>query len=127
MASEHLERRVKRYRENLFARYGRRNRAPKVVIGAQHFEICKVDHSGQCPTDIAPKLERELVKIAPLGEKGHDNYVGCCCEVRASNQIILLRPSAPIAAIAFTKALRTRTGEPVRRCRNCREVFGNGI
>ena len=64
------------------------------------------------------------MKIAPLGEKGIDNYVGCCCEVRASNQIIMARPSVPISDLEFTRAIRPRTGQTIRRCQNCRQIFG---
>ncbi|WP_283635733.1 hypothetical protein [Aquaticitalea lipolytica] len=124
MASAALNRRLNKYSEKLFTKYKRSNKIPATIIGAEHKEIQKVDHSGKVPNPISFKLKKELIKIAPLGEKGIDNYVGCCCEVRASNQIILLRHSVPIKDIIFTQAKRPRTRQPVRRCLNCRKIFG---
>jgi hypothetical protein len=124
MASEILQRKVQSFTYNLVSTLGRSNRLPATVIGAEHKKNKVVDQSGCCPSPIARKLEKELIKIAPLGTKGIDNFVGCCCEVRSSNQIILKRITIPISAISFTEALRPRTGQIVRRCRNCRQVFG---
>ena len=123
-ASEILYRKLRKFSEKLFATYKRSNKLPCTIIGAEHKEIKRVDHSGKVPNPLCDKLKRELIKIAPLGTKGIDNYVGCCCEVRASNQIIELRNSVPIKAIVFTKAIRPRTGQTIRRCKNCRQVFG---
>lgn len=124
MASKALERRLSKYSEKLFSKYKRKNKLPATVIGAEHREIQKVDHSGKVPDPICNKLKNELIKIAPLGAKGIDNYVGCCCEVRAANQIILSRLSAPISDIKFTRAIRPRTGQTIKRCQNCRQIFG---
>ena len=124
MASAILNRKLKKFSEKLFTKYKRSNKLPSTVIGAEHKEIKKVDHSGKVPKTICSKLTKELIKIAPLGKKGIDNYVGCCCEIRASNQIILLKHSVPINDIEFTKAHRPRTGQTIRRCQNCRQIFG---
>lgn len=123
MASAILNRKLIKFSEKLFTKHKRSNNLPATIIGAEHREIKKVDHSGKVPDPICNKLRSELIKIAPLGTKGIDNYVGCCCEVRASNQIILLRNSVPINDIEFTRALRPRTGQTIRRCQNCRQVF----
>lgn len=122
--SAHLNRKLQRFSQELFAQYKRSNKLPATIIGAEHNEIRKVDHSGKPPEPLTSKLERELIKIAPIGEKGIDNYVGCCCEVRASNQIIEIRHSVPIEDIIFTRAIRPRTGQTIRRCQNCRQIFG---
>jgi hypothetical protein len=124
MASASLNRKLRKFSEDLFAKYKRSNKLPATIIGVEHREIQAVDHSGKHPNPICAKLERELIKIAPLGEKGIDNYVGCCCEVRASNQIILARLSVPISDLEFTRAIRPRTGQTIRRCQNCRQIFG---
>lgn len=123
-ASAILYRKLRKFSEDLFTKYKRSNKLPATIIGAEHNEIKKVDHSGKPPNPLCVKLERELIKIAPIGTKGIDNYVGCCCEVRASNQIIELRLSVPIEDIIFTRAIRPRTGQTIRRCQNCRQVFG---
>lgn len=124
MASAILARKVKRYREWLFSKYGRNNRIPKTVIGAEYRYKRQVDHSGPCPNSIATKLKLELLKIAPLGTKGIDNYVGCCCEVRSSNKIMITDNRINITDIDFTDALRSKTGQVRKRCANCKAVFG---
>ncbi|SFN57554.1 hypothetical protein SAMN05444143_1256 [Flavobacterium succinicans] len=124
MASATLNRRLRKFSESLFSKYKRSNKLPSTIIGVEHHEIQAVDHSGKYPKDLCTKLETELLKIAPLGEKGIDNYVGCCCEVRASNQLILLRLSIPISDLKFTRAIRPRTGQTIKRCQNCKQVFG---
>jgi hypothetical protein len=124
MASASLHRRLRKFSEDLFSKYKRSNKLPATIIGVEHHKIQVVDHSGKHPDPICSKLEKELIKIAPLGTKGIDNYVGCCCEVRASNQIILSRPSVPISALIFTTAIRPRTGQKIRRCQNCKQIFG---
>lgn len=124
MTSAHLNKKLKQFSQDLFAKHKRSNKLPATIIGAEHREIRVVDHSGKHPNPICSKLERELIKIAPLGTKGIDNYVGCCCEVRTSNQIITLRHSVPIIDIRFTKAIRPRTGQTIKRCQNCKKIFG---
>lgn len=119
-----LNSKLRKFSEDLFLRHKRSNKLPATIIGAEHKEIKKVDHSGQVPNPLSPKLEKELTKIAPLGTKGIDNFVGCCCEVRASNQVIMTKNSVPISDIVFTRAIRPRTGQTIRRCQNCRQVFG---
>lgn len=124
MATEILNRKLKRYSELLYKKYGRSNKLPATIIGAEHNELKKVDHSGKPPKPLANKLMKELIKIAPIGQIGHDYRVGCCCEVRASNQIILKKNSVPIRDIEFTLAKRPRTWQTIRRCLNCKQVFG---
>jgi len=124
MASEILKRKLRVFSQHLFFKYRRTNKLPATIIGAEHKEIKKVNHSGKVPNPMCSKLENELVKIAQLGTKANGNYVGCCCEVRVSNEIIQIRNSVPISAIIFTDAIRPRTGQVIRRCQNCRSVFG---
>jgi len=123
-ASAILNRKVRKLSQDLLALHKRSNKLPATIIGAEHKEIKKVDHSGKAPNPLCNKLKKELIKIAPIGTKGIDNYVGCCCEVRASNQIISIRNSVPIDRIVFTLAKRPRTGQTIRRCQNCKQVFG---
>lgn len=123
MASEILYRKLRAFSENLFSTR-RRNKLPATIIGAEYGRIKEVDHSGKVPDSLCGKLQRELLKLGTIGERGIDNILGCCCEVRASNQIILKSPTTDIERIVFTKALRPRTGQTIRRCQNCRSVFG---
>ncbi len=123
MASEHLRRKVVVYTRDLIAAHGRTNKLPATIIGAEYAGMKKVDCSGRAPTPLSNSLEDALLKIAPIGTKGKDNYVGCCCEVRASNQI-LQRRIAPLKNIQFTDAIRPRTNQVISRCLNCQTVFG---
>lgn len=122
MASELLGRKLRNYSALLLRRVGRRNRLPATVIGAEHGRFAKVDCSGPPPLPIAHRLQKRLERIAPIGSIGMDNYVGCCSEVRASNQIFLVS-AAPIRSIVFTDAIRPRTNQVISRCKNCVTVF----
>lgn len=124
MASGNLKRKLTQLRVDLFKKYGRSNKLPKVIIGAEYLKERAVDHSGKCPTPLATKLETELLKIGPLGSKGYYNFIGSCCEVRSSNQIMLKTKFLKPTDIIFTKAKRTRTGQKKHRCPNCQIVFG---
>lgn len=123
MASEFLKRKLREYSNGLIATHGRTNKLPATIIGAEHGRRRKVDCSGPPPVPMANSLNQALVQIAAIGTKGIDNYVGCCSEVRSSNQILLLEV-APIRNIQFTKAIRPRTNQVINRCQNCQTVFG---
>ena len=124
MASNLLEDKVRIYIDKAWAKYGRSNDLPKTVIGVEYKKMKKVDKSGSVPNPLSLKLQTELVKIAPLGKLGYDNYVGCCCEVKSSNQILLALPRVPITALVFTEAKRPFSGQTIKRCLNCKSVFG---
>ena len=124
MASNILEDKLRIYIDKSWAKYGRSNKLPKTVIGVESKNLKKVDKSGSVPKPLAQKLEVELIKIAPLGTPGHDNFVGCCCEVRSSNQILLIRSSISIKSLVFTDAKRPFSGQTIKRCLNCKSVFG---
>lgn len=126
MASEILKRKLNTYSNNLIAEHGFTNDLPAVIIGAERGALKKVDKSGPVPTPLSPYLRDPLEELGPIGTKGIDYIIGCCCEVRASNQVLIIRPASP-RSIQFTKAIRPRTGQVIPRCRNCRHVFGNGI
>lgn len=125
MASEALRKKLIHYANDLVAEFGRNNKLPATIIGAEYRGKKKTDHSGKVPNPIAPFLKRELEKIAPLGEKGYKYRVGCCCEARASNQILLELTLLPtLKSIRFTNAIRPRTNQIINRCQNCQTVFG---
>ena len=122
--SKILEKKLRAYQKTLIKTFESSNRKPKVIIGVEHKNLRSTDKSGPVPTTLAPKLEKELIKIAPLGQKGHKYSVGCCCEVSSSNKLILKRPSIPIADLVFTDAIRVFSGQRKARCQNCKDVFG---
>ncbi|RYE38381.1 MAG: hypothetical protein EOP48_27190 [Sphingobacteriales bacterium] len=88
-----------------------------------------MDRSGKIPNPISDRLKNELEKIAPLGSIGIKYPVGCCCEVRSSNQILsdlspLQEKLVRLKSIKFTDAIRPRTNQIINRCENCKTVFG---
>lgn len=122
MPSEILKRKLRYYKAKMITHYRATNNIPATIIGAEHGNLKKVDRSGPPPEHIALNLESALVQIAPIGTKGLDNYVGCCAEVRSSNQILSIQ-IAPLSNIDFTDAIRPRTNQVIRRCQNCNQVF----
>jgi hypothetical protein len=97
---------------------------PAALIGAWHSSDYCTDTEGPVPIPLAPVLETSLQTIAPLRSKVNGNYIGCCCEVRSSNQILEPKRYLSITDISFTPAIRPRTMQIVPRCRNCVTVFG---
>lgn len=71
----------------------------------------------------------KLKMIGVIGGKsivdGCDNEVGRCAEVKVANTILEKDKKATITSIEFTRAIRPRTLEPLKRCGNCIAVFGD--
>lgn len=103
----------------------KKNRLPATIIGAEHGKSKEIACSGSPPYPLAKSLEHKLTKIAPIGQIGIDNYIGCCSEVHSSNQIMVKHPHflSP-KKISFTNAIRPRTKKIISRCKNCKKVFG---
>jgi hypothetical protein len=124
-ASDTLVRKRDEHARALRERFHRRNRLPGAAIGTEYGSIKEVDHSGPYPVPLSNKLQQELIKIAPLGKEGLcKNRVGCCCEVRAANELITKRSFLRIDQLVFTDAIRPQTGQFLKRCANCIAVFG---
>jgi hypothetical protein len=126
MASQTLIRKLNNYSNTLIARFGRNNKLPATIIGAEFRGLTKVDKSGSIPNPIAPYLKQELENnLGALGNKGHKYRIGCCCEVHASNQIFLTPGiNTSTRNIVFTEAKRPRTNQVINRCLNCQTIFG---
>lgn len=124
MPSVELKNKLERYKDYLISKYGRTNRLPATIIGAEYNLKKRVAKNGNYPEHIAPKLRVELLKLGVLGTKGLDNYIGRCCEVRSSNHILITDDGINIDEVNFTNALRPRTGGLIRRCKNCQAIFG---
>lgn len=122
MPSVLLKKKLDNYKNKVIRNYRVTNKIPATIIGAEYGKFKKVDRSGPAPYPIANNLQNALVKIAPIGSKGIDNYVGCCAEVRSSNQILQIH-AAPLKNIDFTDAIRPRTNQTIKRCQNCTQVF----
>lgn len=125
MASQALIKKLNSYSNDLIAQYGRNNKLPATIIGAEFRGLKMVDKSGGIPNPISPYLNSELVNnLGTLGTVGHKHRIGCCCEVHASNQIFLTGINTSTKNIVFTDAKRPRTNQVINRCQNCQTLFG---
>jgi hypothetical protein len=96
----------------------------KMVVGVEHGRIKELNHSGTAPNPMVQKLYDKLLQIGDIQTKGYDNnYVGCCAEPRAANELLLQDIRPALSALVFTEARVTRTGRKKRQCRNCRITF----
>lgn len=126
MASDEINKNLDNYIKILLKKY-KKNTLPATAIGAEYLSYKKTDYSGPPPdkNSIAKKLLEKLNQLGGVGKKINNNVVGCCCEVRASNKILSKSINLPPNKITFTNAIRPRTGQIVKRCKNCEEVFGH--
>ena len=125
MALLTLNQELEKYKNKLIDKSKKKNRLPATIIGCEYRNKRKVDKSGSVPNPLQNYLKAELVKIGPIGSKANDNFIGCCCEVRSSNQILVeLKKQAKLTSITFTEAVRPRTGQIIDRCENCKLVYG---
>ena len=74
---------------------------PAAVIGAWHLNDYRSDTEGPVPVPLAPVLNNSLTSIAPLNTNVNGNNIGCCCEVRSSNQILEPKQNLVISDISF--------------------------
>jgi hypothetical protein len=126
MASQDLKRKLNTYSNNLIATFGRNNKLPATIIGAEFRGLKKVDKSGKPPKSMSPYLKKKLEDdLGPIGSVGYKYRIGCCCEVHASNQIFDT-PGIITSTknIIFTAAKRPRTNQIINRCQNCKTIFG---
>lgn len=126
MASQALIKKLNSFSNNLIAKYGRNNKLPATIIGAEFQGLKKIDQSGSIPKPISPYLKKKLEdNLGKLGTIGYKYRIGCCCEVHASNQIFMT-PGIITSTrnIIFTDAKRPRTNQIINRCQNCQTIFG---
>jgi|GEM_PF-1003917 len=107
----------------------RKEHISQTSIGGLYNSNVHRDVSGPSPNPLVSQLNVELLRIGPINTKSTicHNFIGCCCEVRVSNHLILAQPiphKVRITDILFTKARRVRTNQYMKRCKNCVSVFG---
>ncbi|MBI1453615.1 hypothetical protein IL972_17100 [Acinetobacter sp. FL51] len=107
----------------------RKEHISQTSIGGMYNSNVHRDGSGQPPNPIANQLESALLRMGPINTRSPicHNIIGCCCEVRVSNHLILKQPiphKVKVKDIIFTKARRVRTNQYMKRCKNCISVFG---
>nr|WP_223224542.1 hemagglutinin repeat-containing protein [Stenotrophomonas maltophilia] len=101
---------------------------PATAIGAVDPTTGRIvtTSSGPVPDVIAPGLKAYADSLGGLGVKtACGNTIGRCAEFRAANELMLANPRLKLEDIKFTAAVRPRSGLPVPRCDNCRDIFGD--
>jgi len=102
----------------------RRRNFPAAIIAAGKSKYIKTDRSGPISLHyISNKLKIKLATIGVLYTKLNGNYIGCCAEVNAANQILLRFPFLDPNQVKFSKAIRPRTMQKIPTCRNCINTF----
>ena len=120
MASQSLERRTTNYA----LRLKRHNYYPAMVVGAEKSRSKNVDKSGLlCSTEMVTKLKNKLKEFGSLYSKVNGNYIGCCAEVNAANNLLKKKPYLNLNQIVFSKPIRPRTMQKLKMCRNCKTTF----
>lgn len=120
MASQSLERKT-----HYFAlRLKRHNYFPAMVVGAEKSRIKNVDKSGLlCSTEMVSQLKSKLKQIGELYTKVNGNYIGCCAEINAANNLLKKKPYLKLTQIVFSKPTRPRTMQKLKMCKNCNITF----
>jgi len=120
MASVVLERRA--YKHAL--RLQMRKDYSATIIGAGKSYYKRIDRSGPIsPHNIFHKLKSKLSTIGELYTRHNGNFVGCCAEVNAANQILNKLPHLKLNQINFSNAIGPRTMQKIPTCQNCKLTF----
>lgn len=72
-----------------------------------------------------PILMAALQSIGTIGKTRNEckNIIGACAEPKVVHYA-LSQGGFNIKKLCFTQAYRPRTGEPIKYCKNCKDVFG---
>ena len=120
MVSPWLQRKVWHYA----ARLRNIKQYPAAVVGAEHSHLTEIARSSKAPVlPLVARLRERLEILGRIDSRVNGNYLGRCAEVRASNKILVNRPSVKVKDIDFTEAIRPRTMQFVKTCDNCRQTF----
>ncbi|MES2654691.1 MAG: hypothetical protein V4620_03830 [Bacteroidota bacterium] len=101
-----------------------RKEFPAAIIGAKSSYYSSVDKSGRNNSDVLfGKLRSKLLTIGNLYERHNGYLVGCCAEVQAANKVLFKSPYTNLNAIIFSNAIRPRTMQTIKTCKNCEITF----
>lgn len=100
---------------------------PAVAVGcytSYHLLYINTTHS-KPDYKQTPILQAALQSIGTIGKtrKECKNVIGGCAEPKVV-YYALMQTGFNIRKLFFTQAYRPRTGEQVKYCRNCKDVFG---
>jgi len=96
---------------------------PAAVVAAIFNLSWFIDETGFPPPPIAIQLLRRLESLGVIGSQLNGNLIGKCAEVGAANKILRTRPTVAANHLTFTNAIRPRTMQKIRMCRNCELTF----
>ena len=99
---------------------------PAVAVGCHtgyHFLYINTTHSKPDYRQ-TPILQAALQSIGPIGKTRREckNTIGGCAEPKAVHYA-LIQGGFNVKKLYFTQAYRPRTGEPIKYCKNCKDVF----
>lgn len=125
---KNLENRLLSYNKRL--RYRFKGILPATSIGGIYQFKHKICHSNPPTVLLTPILIQKLSSLGSIGgiSKLCKNRIGFCCEVHVANFLISPHPvsfTKKLNNIEFTRALRPRTNQYIKRCQNCIFIFGN--
>lgn len=120
MNREHLQRKARKYAERLH----KKREYPATIISAGYKKSIATDRSRACDASLLHKrLYLKLISQGGLFVRVNGNVLECCSEVNAGNKILQRLSYLNLNQINFSDAIRPRTMQIVRTCRNCNTTF----
>ena len=109
--------------QNLARRLAKKREFPSAVVGAEYRSIKRVDQSRKCDVNLHSLLKYRLNLLGGLFVRVNGNVLGCCAEVNVSNKVLFICPHLTLDRIVFSDAIRPRTMQVIKMCRNCKNTF----
>ncbi len=106
---------------------------PAVAISALHNGAIYSDYSRPCDPLIIRHLIRKKLRnlkdesgtFSNLYCDNGVNIIGNCAEINVAALIYKEDQSIQLEDIEFSSAIRPRTKQPIKRCENCKKIFGD--
>lgn len=120
MNTERLQRKARKYAEKLH----KKKEYPATIIAAGYKKSIAADRSRACDSSLLhKKLYLKLISQGGLFVRVNGNVLGCCSEVNAGNKILRILSYLNLNQINFSDAIRPRTMQIIKRCKNCNTTF----
>ena len=96
---------------------------PAAVIGAEFYNIKRVDRSTKSRTRFVKRLRKALLRLGRINTPLNGNLIGGCAEAGAANKVLSVSKRIQISDLEFSVAIRPKTMQPIPTCSNCRQTF----
>lgn len=93
------------------------------VVGAEYYNIKRVDHSIKRRNYIVKRLRNRLELLGKINSSLNNNIIGGCAEVGAAHKVLIMLKRIQISDLQFSTPRRPRTMQPVPTCPNCLQTF----